>query len=112
MRATTILGQWCIRTTLFTRPGCSLCIDAKNVLDRVWKRRPFEFTQIDIAQPQNKKWKEIYDFDVPVVHVDKVKENQLTFETSIAAGKLMHRFTETQLEKLMDDEMMKPADDD
>lgn len=44
------------------------------------------------------------------VHVDKVRENSQHFETSHQAGKLMHRFTENQLEKLMDDEIMKEPD--
>ena len=46
------------------------------------------------------------------VHVDKVKEGDLTFQSSLLAGKLMHRFTEAEVEKLMDEEMMKPPDDD
>lgn len=44
------------------------------------------------------------------VHVDKVEENDGSFETSAKAGKLMHRFSEAELENLMDDEMMKPPD--
>lgn len=44
------------------------------------------------------------------VHVDKVRENSQNFETTHQAGKLMHRFTEQQLEKLMDDEIMKEPD--
>ena len=48
--------------------------------------------------------------DLTQVHVDKVRENSQNFETSHAAAKLMHRFTEKQLEKLMDDEIMKEPD--
>ena len=44
------------------------------------------------------------------VHVDKVRENSQNFETTHKSGKLMHRFTEQQLEKLMDDEIMKEPD--
>lgn len=44
------------------------------------------------------------------VHVDKARENSHEFETTAEAGKLMHRFTEQQLEEAMDDEMMKPPD--
>lgn len=44
------------------------------------------------------------------VHVDKVRENSQHFETSHQAGKLMHRFNEQQLEKLMDEEIMKKPD--
>jgi len=44
------------------------------------------------------------------VHVDKVRENSQHFETTHQSAKLMHRFTEQQLEKLMDDEIMKEPD--
>jgi len=44
------------------------------------------------------------------VHVDKVRESSQHFETTHQSGKLMHRFTEKQLEKLMDDEIMKEPD--
>jgi len=44
------------------------------------------------------------------VHIDKARENSHNFETTTEAGKLMHRFTEKELEKVMDDEMMKPPD--
>src|ERR1700761_7469772 len=54
------------RITLFTRVNCSLCTSAREVLQRVNQKRPFEFHQIDVMEPQNSKWK-IYEFDVPVV---------------------------------------------
>lgn len=44
------------------------------------------------------------------MHVDKVRENSQHFETTHQAGKLMHRFNEQQLEKLMDEEIMKKPD--
>jgi hypothetical protein len=44
------------------------------------------------------------------VHVDKAKESSYNFETTAEAGKLMHRFTEKELEKVMDDEMMQVPD--
>jgi len=50
-------------------------------------------------EPQNEKWK-IYEFDVPVIHVEKVKSD--TDETSLTAKKLMHRFKEQEVESLMD----------
>ena len=44
------------------------------------------------------------------VHIDKAWENSHNFETTDKAAKLMHRFTEQQLEKVMDEEMMKEPD--
>ncbi len=54
------------RITLFTRVNCSLCTTARDVLDKVRQRRPFQFRQFDVMEPENSKWK-IYEFDVPVV---------------------------------------------
>ena len=54
------------RITLFTRVNCGLCTTAREVLQRVQQKRPFEFHQIDVMAPQNSKWK-IYEYDVPVV---------------------------------------------
>jgi hypothetical protein len=131
MRVSAILRQqWSLRHTLFIRQNCSLCTDAKEVMSKVWDRRPFEYTEIDVMAPGQTKWKNLYEFDTPVVsayhkkqwmidqkgltvlqvHVDKVRENSQNFETTHKSGKLMHRFTEQQLEKLMDDEIMKEPD--
>ena len=67
MRATSVLRQWTIRTTLFTRPNCSLCTEAKEVMAKVWDRRPYEFTEINVMEPKQEKWKALYEFDTPVV---------------------------------------------
>ncbi|KAF2722791.1 hypothetical protein K431DRAFT_211313, partial [Polychaeton citri CBS 116435] len=102
MRPTGALLRYCVRLTLFTRDNCSLCDDAWHNLSKVWDRRPFEFDKIDVMAAGNKKWKELYEFDTPVVHIDKTKEDS-QFETSAAARKLMHRFTEAEVEKVMDE---------
>ena len=39
------------------------------------------------------------------VHVDATEENNHSFETTNAARKLMHRFTEQQVESAMDETM-------
>lgn len=67
MRATAILLQQRLRLTLFTRPNCSLCDDAKEVINYVGKRRPFEYEEIDVMEKQQQKWKALYEFDTPVV---------------------------------------------
>jgi hypothetical protein len=66
MRATNRLLQAC-RITLFTRQNCGLCTQAKTVLSQVQKGRPFVFEEIDIVGTDAKGWKDLYDFDVPVV---------------------------------------------
>lgn len=52
---------------MFTRENCGLCTQAKSVLSDVWDTRPFEFKEVDIVKPEAKRWKDLYDFDVPVV---------------------------------------------
>lgn len=70
MRASAILRQqWSLRMTLFIRQNCSLCTDAKDVMSKVWDRRPFEYTEIDVMAPGQTKWKNLYEFDTPVVRI-------------------------------------------
>lgn len=122
MRATSILLQQCTRLTFFTRANCSLCTDAKGVLSKVWDRRPFEYDEIDVMAPQKEHWKNLYEFDTPVVrfarpnpfrlisglmvgqvHFDATEEHNPKFETTAAARKLMHRFSESEVEMAMDE---------
>lgn len=55
------------RITLFTRDNCGLCSQAKSVLSDVWDRRPFQYKEVNLALPESKSWRELYDFDIPVV---------------------------------------------
>ncbi|OCL11670.1 hypothetical protein AOQ84DRAFT_276928, partial [Glonium stellatum] len=87
------------KITLFTRDNCSLCDSAKLVLSHVWDKRPFEYTEVNVMEPSKEKWK-IYEFDTPVIHVERSKSG---LETTTAARKLMHRFKEIEVEKLMDE---------
>ena len=36
--------------TLYSRPGCHLCDDAREALGRVAQRAPFELEEVDITQ--------------------------------------------------------------
>lgn len=56
-----------VRITLFTRPNCGLCDSAKTVLASLGERRPFSYREVDIGKPDAKAWRDLYDFDVPVV---------------------------------------------
>lgn len=121
MRASVALLRQSLRLTLFTRQNCSLCDDAKGVLSKVWDRRPFEYDEIDVMKPGQDKWKAVYEFDTPVVcqrhylpasinasnkskvHFDAPEENNPNFETTKAVRKLMHRFTEQEVELAMDE---------
>ncbi|KAF7554667.1 hypothetical protein G7046_g6749 [Stylonectria norvegica] len=103
MFATRRLLQSC-RITLFTRETCGLCTQAKSVLSGVWDKRPFAYTEvnIDIAKPESKVWRDLYDFDVPVIHISKVNAAAEDATKSGKAIKLMHRFTVEQIEAKMD----------
>ncbi|KAK3051598.1 hypothetical protein LTR09_007253 [Extremus antarcticus] len=72
-------------------------------MSKVWDRRPFEYDEINVMQSQHSKWKALYEFDTPVLHLNATEENNQNFETTAAARKLMHRFTEQELETAMDE---------
>ena len=63
------MWQHALKLTLFTRANCSLCTDAKGVLSKVWDRRHFEYEEIDVMKQGQAKWKELYEFDTPVVRL-------------------------------------------
>lgn len=69
MRATSRLLQLPCRITLFTREHCGLCVSARSVLSEVWDSRPFVYKEVDIVKPAAQQWKDLYDFDVPVVRI-------------------------------------------
>lgn len=54
------------RITLFTRSGCGLCAQGKQSLSQVWDKRPFAYVEEDV-DAEGSKWRNLYDFDVPVV---------------------------------------------
>jgi hypothetical protein len=63
------------------------------------KRRSFEYIETDIMEPGNKSWKDVYEFDVPVLHIQSV-HNGLPKEASLSdARKLFHRWTEQEVER-------------
>lgn len=66
MRPTARLSN-AVRITLFTRPNCGLCDSAKTVLSGLRARRPFTYREVDIGAAEAAGWRDLYDFDVPVV---------------------------------------------
>ncbi|KAF9740899.1 hypothetical protein PMIN06_011174 [Paraphaeosphaeria minitans] len=85
------------RITFFTRSPCSLCNTAKTAVQNVRKERNFDYEEINVMEPGQERWRDVYEFDTPVIHVDK------SSETSTSSAKLMHRFNETQVKKLLDE---------
>lgn len=63
------------KIVLFTRPNCGLCDNAKRTIQSLQKQVPFDYSEVDITNTDNKQWKDLYDFDVPVVHVWGAQHN-------------------------------------
>ncbi|KAI1166609.1 hypothetical protein F5B18DRAFT_648673 [Nemania serpens] len=103
MRPTPRLFQAC-RITLFTRQNCGLCSDARSVLSDVWDTRPFQFKEVDIVSSETgPRWRELYDFDVPVIHISRCSAPEEQPQTVSGAVRLMHRFTTEQVKAKMDE---------
>ncbi|OAL36939.1 hypothetical protein AYO20_03708 [Fonsecaea nubica] len=117
-----------IQLTLFTRANCGLCDVAKARIGEFLTKnddnnkgtiknenedennskskssRIVHYAEIDIMDPAHTKWRDVYEFDVPVLHVDrsgtgKLGEPSQDFVPTLdAARKLMHRFTAQEVE--------------
>ncbi|GAM41501.1 hypothetical protein TCE0_042r14667 [Talaromyces pinophilus] len=94
----TLLNAQPARLTLFTRTQCGLCDTAKLTLSKLQQRRTFRYTEVDIMVPENKEWKDVYEFDVPVLHVQPASSDE---ESKLR--KLFHRFSEAEVEKVVDE---------
>ncbi|KAJ4317821.1 hypothetical protein N0V94_004735 [Neodidymelliopsis sp. IMI 364377] len=86
------------RITFFTRSPCGLCDTAKAVVQNVNKTRPLQYQEINVMEPGQERWKEVYEFDTPVIHIDKANAP----ETTTSSLKLMHRFKEEDVTSMMD----------
>ncbi len=51
--------------TLYTKPGCSLCVEARDALLRVQKAQPFELEEVNINEDQGLTAE--YGEQIPVV---------------------------------------------
>ncbi|PHH53329.1 hypothetical protein CFIMG_002009RA [Ceratocystis fimbriata CBS 114723] len=111
MFASSILRQ--CRITLFTRATCGLCDSAKAVLTQVQEKRAFELQHVDLSAATGEKetggektemqmWRDLYDFDVPVIHVAKASDPPESPSRAAKAVKLMHRMTPADVEAKMD----------
>lgn len=57
------------QVTLYGKPGCHLCEDARALLERLSRRYPMEIEEIDITTEPTLFRK--YDIVIPVVVVDR-----------------------------------------
>ncbi|KAK9428370.1 hypothetical protein V1505DRAFT_377205 [Lipomyces doorenjongii] len=73
--------------TIFSRPQCGLCDEAKISIANAIKRLPkFRYSEIDILKPENQEWFDKYAYDVPVIHF-QTAENE-------TVKKIMHKIHE------------------
>lgn len=56
------------QVTLYTRAGCCLCEEAKQVLETARGRVAFDFEEIDIDR--HPEWLPLYTDEVPVIAID------------------------------------------
>ena len=103
MRVSKSFLQHSARITLFTRANCSLCSTAKSVLSALQKKRSFEYNEVDVMATEQQRWKDLYEFDTPVVHVQRVFHTYSKPDIATEARKLMHRFSEEEVEALIDE---------
>jgi Glutaredoxin-like domain (DUF836) len=103
MRVSGVLRMHSARLTLFTRSNCSLCDTAKANIAKVQKKRPIDYTEIDVMAKGQEGWKNLYEFDTPVLHVQRVFYTYSKPDIVSEAKKLMHRFSSEEIEKLVDE---------
>jgi glutaredoxin len=71
--------------TLYGKPGCHLCDDARQVVQRVRARRPFELREVDVSLDPV-LYRE-YGERIPVLALD----GEELFEFHVQEGVLMER---------------------
>lgn len=87
-----------ISLTLFTKDDCSLCTEAKSVIDKAIKdpslnNQKIMLNLVDIMEDKNSNWYDAYCYDVPVLHIDKPNNEKPI--------KFMHRVDHDALLKVL-----------
>jgi glutaredoxin len=77
------------QVTLYTRAGCCLCVDAKQVIAAARKRVDFDYAEIDIDTDE--ELVRLYNDEVPVIAINrrkafKYKVNMNEFLKKLAAS--------------------------
>jgi len=60
-----------IQIEIYSRPGCHLCDEAKDVIDRVRKRHGFELRVVNIEE--DPALESVYGTEIPVVFINGTK---------------------------------------
>lgn len=73
-----------MQVTLFTRPGCHLCDDARAVVLAEREHTAFELEEIDIESSD--ALIEGYGLRIPVVAIDGIEAFEYTVDAAVFAG--------------------------
>ena len=68
------------RLTLYGKPGCHLCEEARAVVDEVRTRHPFELDEADITRDPTLE--AVYRDRIPVVAIDGEEALELVIEAT------------------------------
>ncbi|MEA2493240.1 MAG: hypothetical protein QOJ29_1151 [Thermoleophilaceae bacterium] len=68
------------RLTLYGKPGCHLCEEARAVVEDVRRRHTFELEEIDITRDPGLEAR--YRERIPVIAIDGVERLELVIETT------------------------------
>ena len=91
------------RLTLFTRSNCSLCEVAKSKIAEFQKKRTVEYNEVDVMAADQKPWRRLYQYETPVLHVERVFHTPSKPSVMTEAKKLWHRFSVEDIEKLVNE---------
>ena len=103
MRPSHRLSMYSARLTLFTRSNCSLCDVAKSKIAEFQKKRTVEYNEVDVMAAGQKQWKQLYQYETPVLHIERVFHTYSKPNIVTEAKKLWHRFSVEDIEKLVDE---------
>jgi glutaredoxin len=68
------------KLTLYGKPGCHLCEEARAIVDEVREHRPFELEEVDITRDPALEAR--YRERIPVVVIDGEEALELVIEAS------------------------------
>jgi glutaredoxin len=71
-----------VRIVLYSRPGCGLCDEAREVLEAQRSRTPFDLDEVDISADDAMELE--YGIRIPVVEID----GEEVFEISVDPAEL------------------------
>ena len=91
-----------VSLTVFTSPTCTLCEPTKFVCRKVgndankkYGRLVVDYSEVDITSSDNIKWKELYEYKIPVVHINSTKFWSASInENKLSEKKLKHTLEE------------------